>query len=91
MSKAQTEIQQNGAESDERYLIQDTRQVCGNCILWWGPDSRGYTCDVDKAGRYSLERATNIEKIRGTDVKWKESVVLKNIVRHVRADLEIKS
>jgi len=29
-------------------------------ILWWKPDSRGYTACVDKAGRYSEEKALSI-------------------------------
>jgi len=27
---------------------------------WWAPDSRGYTPDRDKAGRYELREATHI-------------------------------
>lgn len=29
-------------------------------ICWWKPDSRGYTICVDKAGRYSEEKARSI-------------------------------
>lgn len=70
----------------EMYLIQDTRQFCGNCIFWWAPDRAGYVCNVDEAGRYTEEEARRIEGIRGTDVAWPENLVLKYTVRHVRGD-----
>ncbi len=33
----------------------------GNSVVWWGPDSRGYTSHIDQAGRYSEADARSIE------------------------------
>lgn len=34
------------------YLIQDSRQYVGNDVLWWRPNSDGYTCQIEEAGLY---------------------------------------
>jgi hypothetical protein len=57
----------------ELYLIQDTRTYVGNCPMWWGPNSRGYTTDIIKAGRYTLDQATAQHLSRRTDKPWKWS------------------
>lgn len=52
------------------YLIQDTRSYVGNCVVWWGPDGRGYTTDVDVAGRYTFDEAMRQHRSRETDLPW---------------------
>jgi hypothetical protein len=37
------------------YYVQDTRQMVGNCMLWWCPDRKGYTTQIDEAGLYTYE------------------------------------
>lgn len=34
----------------------------GNAILWWGVNSKGYTTDICKAGKYTKEEAIEITK-----------------------------
>lgn len=68
------------------YYIQDTRTICGNCAMWWGKDSSGYTCNLDEAGVYDEEEARRIEKIRGTDRLVPVEIARAIAVRHVRAD-----
>lgn len=70
---------------NELYYIQDSRSIVGNSMLWWGPDSSGYTTDIDKAGLYEKEW---VEKhiTRRSDVPWPEILVKQYVVKHVRAD-----
>lgn len=48
------------------YLILCEERPDGMC-LWWRPRRRGYTTDIQQAGRYSKEEAHSIYQIRGTD------------------------
>jgi len=65
------------------YYVQDNRQIVGNCVLWWGIESKGYVCDLDKAGVY---KGVEVARMRDTDVPWPVDVVLANVVRHVRCE-----
>ena len=49
----------------DRYYIQDTRQFCGNAMLFWCPKGAGYTAHLENAGIYSLSEA-RIKTERGT-------------------------
>lgn len=71
---------------EELYYIQDTRQVVGNCALWWKSKRCGYTTDIDEAGLYSQEEAFSIAAGRDTDKPWPKSIIEKHIVRHVRVE-----
>ncbi len=55
------------AGSQELYYIQNG--YVGNAILWWGIDSKGYTTDITKAGKYTKEQAKEIIQ-RPQDVAW---------------------
>lgn len=39
----------------------------GELALWWRPERRGYTVNIDQAGRYSAQEAESIARIRGED------------------------
>lgn len=66
------------------YYVQDTRQVVGNCGLWWRAERAGYSCNLDEAGKYTGEEAA---RMRDTDVAWPIAHVEANVVRHVRVDV----
>ena len=67
------------------YVIQDTRQYVGNSVLWWGPESSGYTTNIDEAGRYTLDEAKKCA-CRETDLVFLAADVEAMVVRHVRFD-----
>lgn len=52
------------------FYIQDTRQVVGNCPMWWGPNGSGYVTRLDEAGRYTEQEAVHQNRTRETDVPW---------------------
>lgn len=73
------------------YYIEDSRQVVGNCVMWWGKNHMGYECSLDDAGQYDGLEATSIVHKRGgypdgTDHAWPVDFVDKNVVRHVRCE-----
>jgi len=65
------------------FYVLDARQVVGNCAMWWCPDSKGYTCEIGKAGLYT---AKECEGMRETDIKVHRDLVVKLTLRHVRLD-----
>lgn len=42
-------------QAESAYLIWSNEHRC-----WWGPDSCGYTTNIERAGRYSRVEAINI-------------------------------
>lgn len=57
------------SDKAELYYIWNGEYV-GNAMLWWGPDGGGYTCNIERAGKYTLEDALRINKSRGTDIPF---------------------
>lgn len=77
--------------TDQFWLIQDTRQIVGNCILWWGHNGGGYTTELEKAGRYTEDEAKAQEKMRdGQDRAIPLSVAKQFTSTHVRVDTGIR-
>lgn len=66
-----------------RFYILDARQIVGNCALWWCPEGKGYTCNLDEAGLYSEEDAKGH---RDTDVAVPEAMAKACSVTHVRVE-----
>jgi hypothetical protein len=52
---------------EKLYYIQNG--YVGNAILWWGKESRGYTTDINQAGKYTKEEAKRIIQ-RPEDIAW---------------------
>ena len=84
---ALTEKLDAGDELDE-WLIQDTRQIVGNCILWWGPDGSGYTTELKEAGRFTEAFAKGQ---RESDRAIPLPIAKKFASTHVRGDTGIRS
>lgn len=70
---------------DALYYLQDTRQNVGNCMLFWCPQDKGYTCQLDDAGKYTGPEARS-RCNDGTHKAWPCGFIERNAVRHVRAD-----
>lgn len=73
--------------TDEKtWLIWDTRTTVGNCVLFWGPDGKGYVCDLREAGRYTEAEAKAQAKSRHTDLAVPLALAEELVCHHVRAD-----
>lgn len=46
-------------ENTQLYYIRNEGYV-GNALVWWAENSRGYTTDIRRAGKYDYEQAKNI-------------------------------
>jgi len=68
---------------EELFYIQDSRQYVGNCMLWWGAKSRGYTCNLDLAGKYSRQEAEEICANRESEKMWPVAEIDALASRHV--------
>jgi len=68
---------------DALYYVQDARSVVGNCGSWWAPNSKGYVCSIDEAGKYP---GRDVRAMRETDVPWPVEYVEARTVRHCRVD-----
>lgn len=69
------------------FYIQDTRQIVGNCVLWWAHNGGGYTIDLEQAGLYTEEQVDQILQSRNTDKAWPQEVVQASVMeRHVRME-----
>lgn len=68
--------------SAKLFYIRDLRNVVGNCVSWWCPDGKGYTCELEKAGLYVEGYGKGL---RETDEMVPEEVAKAASVTHVRA------
>jgi len=64
---------------EKQYYIQNG--WVGNSVLWWGIDSKGYTTEIDKAGRFTKQQANSIIQ-RPEDKAWECNHVDKNLKAH---------
>jgi hypothetical protein len=71
--------------SEQRYYIMNRGPV-GNCALWWAKGGKGYVCEIDKAGAYTIEEALE-NTHREVDVLWPVELVDEHAVRHFRGDM----
>ncbi len=65
------------------FYVLDARSIVGNCCMWWCPNGKGYTCNLDDAGLYTREQVDNM---RGSDVAVPREVAERLAVRHVRIE-----
>lgn len=68
-----------------KFYIQDTRSYSGDAVIWWRPNRKGYTFNIDDAGLYEEEEARSIERVRGTDKAVPQEVAQAAIIRVVDA------
>jgi len=60
----------SGAEQ-EGYYLQDTRNIVGDCVLWWRKGMAGYTTDLNEAHLFSKAAAYQQHKNRSSDIPWR--------------------
>lgn len=41
---------------EDKYYIRNEGYL-GNALIWWAKGNSGYTCDINKAGKYTEEEA----------------------------------
>jgi len=54
----------------------------GNALCWWRPEGKGYTTNINEAGKYSEQEAKEQAKRRIDDVAWKCDYIDKNDKAH---------
>jgi len=54
---------------EKKYYIR-TEGFSGNSLIWWRPNSGGYTTDLNKAGKYTKEEAENICRKSQTETAY---------------------
>ncbi len=67
------------------YFIEHGKERMGDCILWWREGGKGYTINLDDAGRFEKEHAERICRLRpGIDKMHPVDIALASSERHVR-------
>ncbi len=62
-------------EDKDKYYIR-TKGYIGNGLVWWRPNKAGYTSDLEKAGTYTYEQASQICKnTHGDNLAYKCSTI----------------
>lgn len=57
--------------------------MVGNSMSWWAIDSKGYTCDIQKAAVFTKEEAWAQHKMRPTDRPWPKKYIDTRISHHI--------
>ncbi len=60
---------------EELYYLQDSRSYCGNDVMWWGKENKGYTSDLSKAETYTRQQAMQKHNLRKTDKAWPKNYI----------------
>ena len=63
------------SEGKDQFYLQDSRSYCGNDVMWWAKDGKGYTADLSKACIYTKDEAVRQHKERETDIPWPKSYI----------------
>lgn len=64
------------------FYIQNRLPV-GNCVQWWAEGGHGYTCDLDRAGKFTREEAMAIVRERpDIDKAWAVDDIDRMAIRH---------
>ena len=68
---------------EELFYLRDSRSICGNCVLFWKKNNRGYTCNLNDAKVLTKAEAFAQNKMRETDIPYPKSVVDSLVERHL--------
>lgn len=73
-------------DKNDMYYVQRASSYVGNSVLWWAKDCCGYTCDIDKAHKFTKEDILkDFLNGREDDIIWSASHIDTKIKRHVDA------
>lgn len=64
------------AEELDEWLLQDTRSLVGNDVVFWAKDGQGYTTDLRRAHVYTKAKAYAQHECRATDLPWPKAYML---------------
>ena len=68
----------------DRYYIKNNERSQQNCcLIWWKPNSHGYTANLDEAGTYTQQEIQSMGIDPGEDTPYHVDVVDKASERHV--------
>jgi len=56
--------------SEKLYYIQDTRQIVGNCPMFYKHNNNGYTSNLDEAMVVGEKEAVRMVEMRDSDRAW---------------------
>lgn len=70
-------------DGERLYYVRDTRNVVGNCVLWWRKGNAGYTCNLDEAEIYTKSIAMRMHRSRKTDRPYPKDIIDGMCDRHV--------
>lgn len=73
-----------GGWGQKLYYVRDTREIVGDCVLWWAEGGNGYTCELKGAGLFTANEVAKMP--RDTDVAYERSAVESLAIRHVRIE-----
>lgn len=71
----QEKKEKEAKENEDLYFIR-TEGYSGNALIWWRPNSQGYTSDIKKAGRYSKEETESICRGSRTELGYRCDKIL---------------
>ncbi len=80
------QVNEEAVGGDIFYYMQDKRQYVGNSMYWWAKNARGYTCDIRKAIKFTLEEAKKYSH-RETDILWPKDYIDDRISHHIDMQL----
>lgn len=55
---------------ETEFYMQDSRSYCGNDIMWWAKDGKGYTTNIEEAHVFTKESALKQHRCRESDIPW---------------------
>ena len=67
----------------ELYYLQNTQGgYCGNSLMWWAIDGKGYTVDIRCAQVWTQEEIDN-KSMRSCDIPHKKNIIDRLVQHHI--------
>lgn len=72
--------------AERRYYILVRESTNDNVALWWRPERKGYTRDLDRAGVYGEAEARKIQALR--DLDWPVPMALARLAATPQVNID---